>query len=89
MYCDRGNDTEVHGSYFEKYGKDVVDLVVERYESAMSESTATPTSEATSSATSGTSEVTSTDAPGNGVAGLVPGLALAMMPLVLAVSQLL
>nr|CEG05627.1 unnamed protein product [Fusarium clavum] len=89
VYCDRGNDTEVHGSYFEKYGKDVVDLVVERYESAMSEGTATPTSEATTSATSGTSEATSTDAPGNGAAGLVPGLALAMMPLALAASQLL
>jgi len=89
VYCDRGNDTEVHGSYFEKYGKDVVDLVVERYENAMSESTATPTSEATSSATSGTSEVTSTDAPENGAAGLVPGHALAMVPLILAVLQLL
>ncbi|RGP75028.1 acetylxylan esterase 2 [Fusarium longipes] len=95
VYCDRGNDTEVHGSYFEKYGKKVEDLVVDSYESAVSESTATPTSEATtsatsaSSATSATSEVTSTDAPGNSASGLVPGVVLAMAPLALALSQLL
>ncbi|EKJ74443.1 hypothetical protein NXS19_007371 [Fusarium pseudograminearum] len=89
VYCDRGDDTDVHKSYFEKYGKKVEDLVVENYESAMSESTTTPTADATSSATSAASEVTSTDAPGNGASGLVPGLVLSIVPLALGLSQLL
>ncbi|KAL6916066.1 hypothetical protein FSST1_007561 [Fusarium sambucinum] len=89
VYCDRGNDTDIHSSYFKKYGKKVEDLVVEKYESAMSESTTTPTSEATGSATSASSEATSVDAPGNGASGLVPGVVLAMVPLALSLSQLL
>lgn len=94
MYCDGGNNTETHAGYFSKYGKEVADFVVKQYESAATESkttassTATTATETTGSAT-GAAETTPAVAPGNAAAGLVPGLALAMVPLVLAMSQLL
>ncbi|KAF4336850.1 acetylxylan esterase 2 [Fusarium beomiforme] len=96
-YCDIGNNTEVHGSYFKKYGKEVVDFVVEQYEKAIKEeststktSTATATAETSGSATSAGGETTTTAAPGNNAAaGLVPGLVLAMVPLALAMSDFL
>ncbi|KAM0290654.1 hypothetical protein ACHAO9_005018 [Fusarium lateritium] len=94
VYCDGGNNTATHSGYFSKYGNEVVDFVVKQYESAASEtkttasSTATAATETTGSAT-GAAETTPAVAPGNAAAGLVPGLALAMVPLVLALSQLL
>nr|RBQ87852.1 hypothetical protein FVER53263_10265 [Fusarium verticillioides] len=103
VYCDTGNNTETHGGYFEKYGKEVVDFVVERYEKALKEdststqtSTATATTETSGSATASDASTTASDAPsattaapGNAAAGLVPGLVLAMIPLALAVSDFL
>ncbi|KAF4442843.1 hypothetical protein F53441_11633 [Fusarium austroafricanum] len=97
VYCDRGNDTEVHVSYFKKYGKEVADFVVDRYESAKSESKATETSTATAttattgSATAGDQATSPTAAaPGNNAAaGLNPVLALAMVPLILAIFEFL
>ncbi|EXK30008.1 hypothetical protein FOXG_11560 [Fusarium oxysporum f. sp. lycopersici 4287] len=98
VYCDVGKNNETHGSYFEKYGKEVVDFVVERYEKALKdESTSTQTSTAAATATAETSgSATASDAPsattaapGNAAAGLVPGLVLAMIPLALAVSEYL
>ncbi|RKK94104.1 hypothetical protein BFJ68_g594 [Fusarium oxysporum] len=98
VYCDVGKNNETHGSYFEKYGKEVVDFVVERYEKALKdESTSTQTSTAAATATAETSgSATASDAPsattaapGNAAAGLVPGLVLAMIPLALAVSDYL
>ncbi|KAF5990054.1 acetylxylan esterase [Fusarium bulbicola] len=103
VYCDVGNNTETHGSYFEKYGKEVVDFVVERYEKTLKkESTSTETSTATAtaktsgSATASDASATASDAPsattaapGNAAAGLVPGLVLAMIPLALAVADFL
>ncbi|KAF5249098.1 hypothetical protein FANTH_5574 [Fusarium anthophilum] len=103
VYCDVGNNTETHGSYFEKYGKEVVDFVVERYEKALKEeststqtSTATATAKTSGSATASDASATASDAPsattaapGNAAAGLVPGLVLAMIPLALAVSDFL
>ncbi|RKL16612.1 hypothetical protein BFJ70_g14988 [Fusarium oxysporum] len=98
VYCDVGKNNETHGSYFEKYGKEVVDFVVERYEKALKdESTPTQTSTAAATATAETSgSATASDAPsattaapGNAAAGLVPGLVLAMIPLALAVSEYL
>ncbi|KAF4948525.1 hypothetical protein FGADI_9589 [Fusarium gaditjirri] len=96
VYCDVGKNNETHGSYFEKYGKEVVDFVVERYEKALKEeststqtSTATATSETSGSATASDAPSATTAAPGNAAAGLVPGLVLAMIPLALAMSEFL
>ncbi|ENH75054.1 Acetylxylan esterase 2 [Fusarium oxysporum f. sp. cubense race 1] len=96
VYCDVGKNNETHGSYFEKYGKEVVDFVVERYEKALKDeststqtSTAAATAEASSSATASDAPSATTAAPGNAAAGLVPGLVLAMIPLALAVSEYL
>ncbi|EGU85255.1 hypothetical protein FOXB_04276 [Fusarium oxysporum f. sp. conglutinans Fo5176] len=96
VYCDVGKNNETHGSYFEKYGKEVVDFVVERYEKALKDeststqtSTAAATAEASGSATASDAPSATTAAPGNAAAGLVPGLVLAMIPLALAVSEYL
>ncbi|EMT65876.1 cutinase-domain-containing protein [Fusarium oxysporum II5] len=96
VYCDVGKNNETHGSYFEKYGKEVVDFVVERYEKALKDeststqtSTAAATAETSGSATASDAPSATTAAPGNAAAGLVPGLVLAMIPLALAVSEYL
>ncbi|KAF4964686.1 hypothetical protein FSARC_7393 [Fusarium sarcochroum] len=103
VYCDKGDDEDVHGGYVSKYGDDVADFVVKQYESAASgkESTTTATSTAAEATATGSStataaettsesaSVTPTSAPGNAAASLVPGLALAIAPLALAISQLL
>ncbi|KAK7429334.1 hypothetical protein QQZ08_004146 [Neonectria magnoliae] len=62
-YCDRGNDTDVHGSYFTTYDEEVVDFVVERYE-ALKDAAGTATTTATTPAsTSGSaSSATGTEA---------------------------
>ncbi|KAM0074319.1 hypothetical protein ACKRZS_013637 [Fusarium odoratissimum] len=96
VYCDVGKNNETHGSYFEKYGKEVVDFVVERYEKALKDeststqtSTAAATAETSGSATASDAPSATTAAPGNAAAGLVPGLVLAMIPLALAASEYL
>ncbi|EXK90133.1 hypothetical protein FOQG_07015 [Fusarium oxysporum f. sp. raphani 54005] len=96
VYCDVGKNNETHGSYFEKYGKEAVDFVVERYEKALKDeststqtSTAAATAEASGSVTASDAPSATTAAPGNAAAGLVPGLVLAMIPLALAVSEYL
>ncbi|KPM35578.1 hypothetical protein AK830_g10991 [Neonectria ditissima] len=60
-YCDRGNDTGVHGSYFTTYDKEVVDFVVERYEALKKSSTATTTATTPASTSGAASSATGTD----------------------------
>ncbi|KAF7551832.1 hypothetical protein G7Z17_g4765 [Cylindrodendrum hubeiense] len=61
VYCDDGDDSEVHGSYFNSYASDVVDFVVERYEK-LDKSTTTSPSTTTASASSATSAASVTSA---------------------------
>ncbi|KAM0330228.1 hypothetical protein ACHAQA_004403 [Verticillium albo-atrum] len=37
VYCDRGNDSEVHGSYFAIYDEDALEFVVERWNATLEE----------------------------------------------------
>ncbi|KYK54476.1 hypothetical protein DCS_06434 [Drechmeria coniospora] len=88
-YCDHGDVKEVHSEYFEKYDKEIVKFVVQKYDSfakASATSTATATA-ATSSATisPATSSATHTNAttvtgasatPTKPVAGAAAGLTL-------------
>ncbi|KAF5020049.1 hypothetical protein F66182_7930 [Fusarium sp. NRRL 66182] len=100
-YCDRGRDEDVHGSYVSKYGDEIVDFVVEQYESAArgdSSTTATGTSTAATStaavetATETTSEdaaATPTAVPANGAAERVPAVVFAIIPFIVAVTGIL
>ncbi|KAH6880091.1 Alpha/Beta hydrolase protein [Thelonectria olida] len=73
-YCDEGDDSTVHGSYFQKYGKTVVDFVVQQYEAMEKASASSPVATTAASATaSSTSTSTSTQATAtdNAAAGTV------------------
>ncbi|CRK30654.1 hypothetical protein BN1708_018516, partial [Verticillium longisporum] len=48
VYCDRGNNTEIHGGYFALYDDDAVDFVVDRWNATLEEE-----AEAAASGTSG------------------------------------
>lgn len=57
-YCDRGNIQDVHGSYIETYGDDVVDFIVSRFEGDADDSTTTITTTATQTSTASSTEET-------------------------------
>ncbi|KAG7108902.1 Acetylxylan esterase 2 like protein [Verticillium longisporum] len=60
VYCDRGNNTEIHGGYFALYDDDAVDFVVDRWNATLEEE-----AEAAASGTSGApSQPTETGAAG-------------------------
>ena len=65
MYCDAGEEDDVHGGYFERYGSDVVDFVVAQYDdgsdnSSSTSATVAPTSSQTGTATESATETSST-----------------------------
>ncbi|KAJ2894712.1 acetylxylan esterase 2 [Zalerion maritima] len=59
IYCDSGNDTSVHGTYFDKYTDEATEWVVSMYEAALSSSSSS------SSAATGTA---ASDTGGSGTA---------------------
>ncbi|KAI5462855.1 cutinase-domain-containing protein [Mariannaea sp. PMI_226] len=85
VYCDAGQDSKVHGSYFEKYGNEVVDFVVKQYQSMNgtqspppSNTTSSPRTSTTASSTASSTASavsTPTKAPGNSAGRMVPHLA--------------
>lgn len=93
-YCDEGDDSDVHGSYFEKYGRVVVDFVVQRYEalekaasatdSAATSAAAAPTVAATATAKDAETSATSSTRP-TATDNAAPGALLPPMILVGAV----
>ncbi|KAL8297641.1 hypothetical protein RB597_007278 [Gaeumannomyces tritici] len=64
-YCATGNQSEVHGSYFNKYEGETTKWVVDKFEKAKSSPAATTTNGNGSSSPSG-SAATTTSAPPNG-----------------------
>lgn len=70
MYCDAGDDRAVHGEYIERYGDEVVDFIVSRYESAESgegdastSATGTTTAKPTTAAPTGSASATDAATP--------------------------
>lgn len=67
VYCDRGDEGEVHGEYIQRYGDDVFDFVVARWNEASDESsgngetTTTATTSAGPAQTSGSPTQTDDD----------------------------
>lgn len=43
VYCDRGNNTRIHGSYFTNYTDVAVDFIVGKYKVSLAETTGTGT----------------------------------------------
>jgi hypothetical protein len=78
VYCDSGSNRTVHGLYLERYGDDVVEFIVDRYESMEGEkgpetsaSRPTPSSSgagSTPSATTGTDTPSTTNGGEEGAA---------------------
>ncbi|KAL6868778.1 hypothetical protein ACO1O0_000096 [Amphichorda felina] len=70
VYCDAGDDRAVHGEYIERYGDEVVDFIVSRYESAESgegdastSATGTTTAKPTTAAPTGSASATDAATP--------------------------
>ncbi|CAI6092236.1 unnamed protein product [Clonostachys chloroleuca] len=71
-YCDLGNVTGVHTSYFKRYTDETVDFVVSRYQNAGNQSS--PTTSPTGSTTTGVgSSASATGDAGNSAPWLGPG----------------
>ncbi|KAK4445699.1 cutinase [Podospora aff. communis PSN243] len=62
VYCDRGNNTRVHGSYFANYTDVTVDYIVGKYNASLETDGTTPTSTPTPTSSPGPSTVGSSAA---------------------------
>ncbi|KAK3323148.1 cutinase-domain-containing protein [Cercophora scortea] len=52
IYCDNGNNTKVHGSYFKNYTIDAAEFIVKRYNLSLADASSPSSSSSTASVTS-------------------------------------
>ncbi|OLN88112.1 Acetylxylan esterase 1 [Colletotrichum chlorophyti] len=79
IYCDVGNNTSVHGSYFANYTDDAVEFVVSQYNA----------SKTAANGTSPSATPTPSSVPGSGAATAAPGMLMSVAGLSMLAAYLL